>query len=423
MAKTATANGPRTGVLAALQHQGFRRLWSASALSGVAYMTVLTARGWVAFDLHHLSSTVGLVVFASFLPSFLVTPFTGVLADRYDRRTLLLLLHAVGLLSTLGLAGFVWAGLHAAWPLVALSFVSGASRSSSTPVEQALLPHLVPERGLLGAVSLLQANLNGARLAGPLLAAPLLEVGGGSAAFLIAAAFYVLAIAQVWSLGKVARERGDATRNPLEQFAQGVRYAVHAPLVAAIILLVLLHCALAMGFDAALPRLAADVGGASGTGYSLLVMAIGAGSLVGAFGLATVAGRIHRGQLLLATSFLSGLALVPLGYATSWVGALVAAAALGLTQSMFIALATTALQVVTVDTVRGRVLALYWGTTGGVMGVGNLVIGPLADAYGVGPALAVPGLAFVVVTGLTLAIPPLRAIYGHRTVTASAGAT
>jgi MFS family permease len=149
------------------------------------------------------------------------------------------------------LAWFAWTGGQNIWPLVALSFIHGASRTSSTPVEQAMLGSLVPERDLLNAVSLLQANLNGARLLGPLLAAPFLNVGGGAGAFLV---------------------------------------------VAALITLVFLHCAFTMGYDAALPRRASDVLGASGTAYSLLVMAIGGGSLVGAaFLLAGFARRVHCG--------------------------------------------------------------------------------------------------------------------------------
>ena len=331
------AGEDRAGIFSAVQHKRFRPLWTASILSGVAYMTALTACGWMAFDLHHHSSTVGLVVFASFLPSLIITPFAGVFADRYDRRTMLLTMNATGLLSTLGLAWFAWAGDQSAWPLVAVSFLLGASRSSSTPMEQAMLGSLVPARDLLNAVSLLQANLNGARLLGPLLAAPLLHVGGGAGAFLVAAALFALAFWAIWVLGEVPHQRSGSDHNPLAQFAQGVRYVFHAPAVCAVITLVVLHCTFTMGYDAALPRRASDVLGATGIAYSLLMMAMGGGSLVGAFLLAGFARRVHCGYLFFATSILSGLTLVPLGYAVSWPGALLAVAAIGLTQSMFIA--------------------------------------------------------------------------------------
>jgi ENTS family enterobactin (siderophore) exporter len=84
---------------------------------------------------------------------------------------------------------------------------------------------------------------------------------------------------------------------------------------------------------------------------------------------------------------------------------------------MFIALATTLLQIATPDHVRGRVLALYWGSSGGVMAFGNLATGRLADGFGAGTMLALPGLAFIVVTALTLYTPPLRRIYGRRLAT------
>src|SRR5262249_55147800 len=359
MATRVMASEDRAGVFSAFQHQRFRPLWSASIMSCVAFMAAVTACGWVAFDLQHHWSTVGLVVFASFLPSLVITPFAGVFTDRYDRRTMLLTMNAIGLLSSLGLAGLAWTGNQSAWPLAVVSFVLGASRSSSTPMEQAMLGSLVPARDLLNAVSLLQANLNGARLLGPLLAAPLLHVSGGAGAFLVAAALFALAFWAIWVLGEVPHQRSASHHNPFTQFAQGVRYAFHAPVVFAVITLVFLHCAFTMGYDAALPRRATDVLGATGTAYSLLMMAMGAGSLAGGLLLAGFARRVHFGYLFFATSILSGLTLVPLGYAASWAGTLLAAAAVGLTQSVFIALATTSLQVVTPDHVRGRALGCY----------------------------------------------------------------
>ena len=408
----------RAGIFSAVQHERFRPLWAGSILSGVGYMTALTACGWAAFGLHHHSSTVGLVVFAAFLPSFVITPLAGVFADRYDRRTQLLVMNAIGLLSTLGLAWSAWAG-HQSAGLVVASFLLGAARLSSTPIEQAMLGSLVPARDLLNAVSLLQANLNGARLLGPLLAAPLLAIGGGAGAFLVAGALYALGFSAIWVLGEVLHQRSGSDESALAQFAQGVRYAFHAPVVCSVIAVVFLHCALTMGYDAALPRRASDVLGTTGTAYSLLMMSMGAGSLIGALLLAGFARRVHSGYALFATSILSGLTLVPLGYASSWPGALLAAAAVGLTQSAFIALATTSLQVVTPDHVRGRVMALYWGSTGGVMAIGNLATGRLADWLGAGPTLALPGLAFGAVTVLTLWAPTLREVYRRRRASAA----
>src|SRR5262245_23558167 len=83
---------------------------------------------------------------------------------------------------------------------------------------------------------------------------------------------------------------------------------------------------------------------------------------------------------------------------------------------MFIALATTLLQIAIPDHVRGRVMALYWGSTGGVMGVSNLVTGRLVDGWGAGPMLALPGLAFGVITVFTLCAPTLREVYGRHLV-------
>jgi len=420
MSANLAAGEDRAGIFSAVRHVRFRPLWTGSILSGVGSMTTVTACGWVAFDLHHHSSTVGLVVFASFLPSLIITPFAGVFADRYDRRTMLLTMNAIGLLSTLGLAWFAWSGNQSVWPLVAISFILGASRSSSTPIEQAMLPSVVPPRDLLNAVALLQANLNGARLLGPLLAAPLLHVGGGAGAFLVATTLFALAFWAIWVLGEVPHQRSGLDHNPLVHFAQGVRYVLHAPVVCSVIALVFLHCAFTMGYDAALPRRASDALGASGTAYGLLMMAMGGGSLMGAFLLAAFARRVHCGYLFFATSILSGLTLVPLGYAVSWPGALLAAAAVGLTQSMFIALATTLLQIAAPDHVRGRVLGLYWGSTGGVMAISNLATGRLADGFGAGLVLALPGLAFVAMTVLALWTPALREIYGCRLATAAA---
>jgi MFS family permease len=159
-------------MFSSLRHEQYRRLWLAAMLASVANWTMLTGRGWVAFHLHHHSSTVGLVVFAAMLPYLFVTPFAGVLADRFDRRKLLVAALGANLAASLALALFVLAGGRDEWVLVLLSFLGGATRSLEIPARQSMVPALVPERDLLNAVALGGLADHGSRLLGPLAAPP-----------------------------------------------------------------------------------------------------------------------------------------------------------------------------------------------------------------------------------------------------------
>jgi len=410
--------GRTPGVVVSLRHPQYRRLWTATMLSAVANWTVLTGRGWVAFDLHHHSSTVGLVVFASMLPYLIVTPVGGVLADRFDRRALLLVSLVISLLSALGLVGFALMGGHDAWPLMALAFINGGARSLEVPAGQSMVPAMVPERDLLNAVALGGLANHGSRLLGPLLAAPLLDHGGAAGAFMIAAVMYVVALLQVLRLRPVPQAT-HVRRNAGVEFLEGVRYVLHDRVVLLLIALVFFHCGLTMAYDAVLPVMAGDVLGAGGTTYSWLVMMIGVGSLVGTFALAGLPTGWHRGWLLFATSVLSGGTLFVFAFAGSWPDALVMAALVGGSQAMFMALTNTFLQLMTPDRVRGRVLGIYLMVGGAVMAFANLATGHLADTYGVTPVLALPALAFIAIATFSLLGPSLRGVYMRRTAPAA----
>lgn len=406
-------------VFSSLHHQQYRRLWMATLLSTVASWTVLTGRGWFAFDLHHHSSTVGLVFFAAMLPYLLVTPVAGVLADRFDRRLLLFLSLVVSLLSALALAGYALAGGDSTWPLVLLAFINGAARSVEVPASQSMVPAMVPNHDLLNAVALGGLATHGSRLLGPLLAAPLLDRGGAAGAFFLATAMYVVALFQVVRVRPVAQATS-RTIGAGAQLLEGARFVLHDRVVLLIVLLVFFHCGLSMAYDAVLPVMAQDVLGAGGTAYSWLVMMIGLGSLVGTFALAGLPGGLHRGWLLFATGVLSGATLLLLAFAGHWPEALAAATLVGGSQAMFMALTNTFLQLATPDWVRGRVLSIYLMVGGGVMAFANLITGRLADAYGVTPVLAIPAAAFMIIVVLSVFGPSLRGIYGRRTAPAAA---
>lgn len=401
-------------------HRHFRALWASGLCSSVGQWTLLTARAAYAHQLSGGSASVGLVVFASMLPNVFMPPIGGVLADRFNRRTVVSCALTVSVLSALLMAVLIILGVATVGHLFLLSLVNGMSRAVEIPSTQAMVPALAPGEELLNAVALTGVVTHGSRLVGPVVT--LLTFGplGAGASFVAGAALYGAGLLLIQRVPRPEQYAHPAGENPLRQLADGVRYAATEPLVGMILLLVLFHCALTMSYDALMPMFADEHMGHGEGMYSVLMSAVGVGSLIGTVILAGRSLRLHRGRLLLATGLVSGLSPAALAMAMHWSPALVAAAAMGASQATFMSLTNAALQTATPDRYRGRVLSLYLMIGGGIMAFGNLATGYLADNYGTLPTLALPAVAFTAVIALSLGGSTLRAVYGRRTLPVAA---
>ena len=400
-----------TRYLTSLRHLDYRHLWLANVSAGAAYWALIVARGWLVFDLSDSSALVGVVTFAAMIPRFIVSPFAGLLADRLDRRTLLAWVFGVNIALSLALAVLVMAGAVHVWHLVALSLISGSARATQMPASGSLLPNLVPREHLPNAIALNQATVHGSRLLGPMLIAPFLATTGPAGAFYLCAAFYSLGLIQVLrirtaSTGVVRPEEG-----VLENMLAGLYYVYHHSLLLPLIVLVVGHCALTMSYESLLPVLSSEKLEAEGVGFSYMMMAVGAGALLGLIGLAGMRSTRTRGLALLVSGVFSGIAPVALAVAPNLPLALLAAVAIGASQASFMALFATIVQSIVPDAIRGRVAGINNLHIGGLMAIFNLVNGSLADVFGAPILLALPGLAFVVFISMSLLNPTLRGIY------------
>jgi len=396
----------------------FRALWTAGALSSVAQWTLLTARSWLAHELTGGSGAVGLVVFAQMLPYVFVPPVGGLLADRFNRRTVVTATLTVSFLSALVMALLTLADAVTVWQLFALSLINGTARSVEMPASQAMVPALVPPERLLNAVALTGVVTHGSRLLGPLITLLVLGPFGAGGAFLVAALLYLGGLMQ---LRRVPRptQVSLSGEGPLRQLAGGVGAATKEPVIGMILVLVLFHCGLTMSYDALMPAYAHEHMGHGDRAFSLLMMAVGGGSMLGTVALAGMSLRWHRGRLLLLSGVGSGLAPALLALAPHQSAAVGAALAMGAAQAMFMALTNAALQTITPDRYRGRVLSLFLMIGGGIMAFGNLAAGSLADRWGTLPVLLTPGLAFVAVMLASTAGTVLRGVYRLRTLPAT----
>lgn len=397
--------------LPATAFRDFNFLWLAATSSAIALWTNLLGNAWVVFKLSDSSGWVAVAVFASMVP-FLLAPIGGVIADRFERRGLLSSTRGIAFLGSVALFVFALTGLISVWLVVLVAFLLGVVRSVETPSEQALAANTVSHDALASAITLTTTTRLGSRAVGPILAGPLLATVGVEGAYGVAAVFALFGF--LFTLPVKTRSFGGVTAGTsvVEGFVQGVTYVRNSRPVFAIMLLTMLHCALTMSFDSMLPGYAEHHLHDPDLGFTMLSLGVGIGAFTGSLAL-SFSGKKGRGTIYLATAIISGLSPSLLFFFSTTPSAATAAAVMGASQAVTMALSGVLLQEIVDDKVRGRVMSLYLMSAGGIMAFGNLGLGALADFTGAPILFLIPGLAFSAIVLASIPVSSnLRRVYG-----------
>jgi MFS family permease len=367
----------------ALYHKDYLNLWTGSTFAGMAIWTMIVGRGWLAFHLSDSSSVmVGWVTFAAMVPSIFLTPVGGFLADRFDRRRLVLIGYTINLLQATLLTILISLDLIQIWHLVFFAFVSGISRSISMPALTAMVPNLVPSKDLLNAIALSGIANHSSRLGGPGLATPLLAIVGVGGAFVLGAVLYVMAIFFVLRVQTVSTGGIKANTGILQSFQEGLVYCYSHAAVGILIILVALHCSLTMSFESMLPLFSQDELNSGVETFSSIIMATGGGALIGVLALASIKNHKNIGWLLLLTGLASGITPIALAISPTLPLAIVASVFMGGAHAVFMAITNTLVQDAVEDHIRGRVSSIYAMHAIGTMAFANLANGYLAEEWG-----------------------------------------
>ena len=378
----------------------YRRLFVAASFTSGARWALVLGRGWLVFQLTDSAFAVGAVTFAGFIPFVVVGPFAGVLADRSDRRRMLMATSVIGVAAAIALVAVTVTDVVELWHVLLLAFVAGSGQASSMPAQQALLANIVPKELLLGAVSLSGIAQHGSRIIGPLFGTALLAAFGAGAVFILSAVLLTFGLLAVWTIRyrppAAATPASTAPRRPgvLVQLRDGFNYARADRRVATVLVLVGFHCGFTMAFDSMMPSLSTDIGGDSGT-YGSILVGLGAGAVIGVLSLSLLSSPQAQGRAFLAAGVGSGLAMLTFGFATVPAAAIAGAALAGAAQASYMALSVVFIQQIVSDEFRGRVLSLYSLLAAGHMAIVNLGFGWLSEIVGVRPLLIVPGLLWV----------------------------
>lgn len=405
----------RLGVLSSfssLRYRDFRTLWISNSLSGMAYWTLMVGRGWLVYEITASPLWVGVITFASMITFLVVTPVAGLLADRIDRRKLILLTMGVDLLAALALALLAMTGAAREWHLALLAFVGGVASATLQPTAAALVPNQVPPGELMNAISLNTAARQGARLVGPGLAGPIMLAVGVEGVFWLAVGFLVLGLGQAFGIRTVSTGAVRSGAGVVENMAAGAVYAYRNQGIGLVLVLVTFHCALTMSFESLMPSFSRQVLHAGGATYSSLITAVGAGALVGTLAIAAVRSENRKGKLLLITGVASAIGPIALAASSVPALAIMSAAVMGASEVAFMAIATTFVQVLAPDALRGRISALFLMQAGGIMAFSNLWNGYMAERWNAPVVLLGTAAVFLaVLLAISVVRPYMRQLY------------
>jgi len=400
----------RGHLLRALGSRNFRLFFAGQGVSLVGTWMQQVAISWLVYRLTGSAVLLGVVSFAGQIPSFLFSPLAGVLADRWNRRRLLLCTQTLAMLQASLLAFFVLAGLIQVWHLVALSVLLGLINAFDIPVRQAFVVEMVEKKEDLGnAIALNSSLVNGARLIGPSLAGLLIAVVGEGVCFLINAASYLAVILAIGAMRLPPAKARENRKHVLHELREGFGYAFGFAPIRAILFLIALVGLVGMPYTVLMPVFAREIlrGGAHTFGF--LMTAAGVGALASTVFLASRKSVLGLGRVIVVATGLFGLGLIGFALSRSLPLSLLFLGLAGFGAMAMIASSNTVVQTIVEDEKRGRVMSLFTMAFMGMAPLGSLAAGALADTVGA-PATLIGGGIACLLTGTVFAsrLPALR---------------
>jgi MFS family permease len=392
----------------------FRAYWAARLAMTLAQNGMIIVIGWQAYaiarrtmDQSHAAAQLGLIGLCQFLPLFLTTPVTGLVADRLDRRYIVRVTVFLQLLcaATLGIA--TWTGAMTLPIVFTVAVLLGLARAFAGPAFGALAPNLVPKEVLPTAIALSSTSWQAGAIVGPAIGGYAYSLAP-TAAYVVASVLFAIALVAVLRITPVPRPRRLEGVHPLRQIADGLAYVGQNKLVLGSITLDLFAVFLA-GTSALLPIYAADVLHVGERGLSLLAAAPAAGAAVTAVVFSLRPMRTNVGPKMLGAVIVYGAATIVFGLSTAMPLSLAALAVAGAADMFSVYIRTSLVQLYTPDAMRGRVGAVSQLTISASNELGEAESGFLASALGPVGAVLVGGGGAIVVTVLwTFLFPALR---------------
>ncbi|MGI9141113.1 MAG: MFS transporter [Gemmatimonadaceae bacterium] len=369
-------------------HRNFRIFWIGQTVSLTGSWVQIVAQGWLALELSNDAFVVGVVSAAGSFPVLVFSLYGGVIADRYDKRKVVMIGQGLLAFEAALLWWFVVSDTITIPWLLALATFAGVVSAFEIPARQALLIELVVRDDLMDAIALNTSAFNLARILGPSIAAAVIASAGLAWCFGLNAISFSAVLAGLFMLRLPPYVRPVDRPSPIAGLKEGIAYMLGTKEIIVVMRMVAVFSVFGVPYLTLMPVFAREALGVGASGYGLLMSATGIGALSGALFLAAVGGRIRRGRLFAMASLAFPMTVLALSATAQPPVAAFVVLLAGLFMILQTALANGILQAVVPDELRGRVMAAYVVVYVGFAPIGSFVGGALARAVGIEWTLA-----------------------------------
>jgi predicted MFS family arabinose efflux permease len=383
-------------IFKAFQYRDFRLMWFGACTSSIGTWMQIVAQGWLIYRLSHSAFLLALDQFLGGIPIFLFSLIGGVVADRTERRKILLLSQYVQMASAAALTVLVTAGWVHVWHILCLSFVSGLAQAFGGPAYQALIPTLVDREDMPNAIALNSIQFNMAVTIGPALAGQALAKLGEKWCFGLNAVSF---LAPIISLSMIAARYLPATttESMFSSLKQGIKFVRKQNSMEALTLLAFCMTALSMPMRTYIPVFVKDIFRRGPETYGNLLSLMGVGSICGSLAVAGIGNMRKKGRFALTMLICLGAAISGFSLSKSLPLSYTMLVLVGASMMAVFATVTSLVQLITTNEMRGRVMSVYNCAFRGGMPMGNLVSGWLVPMFTAPIVLGVNGLLLVLV--------------------------
>ncbi len=379
---------------AALAVPNYRRYLRGQSISLIGTWMQMTAQSWLVLTLTHSSTALGVIVALQTIPVLLLAPYGGVVADRVDKRRLMIVLQSAMGVQALILGVLVVSGSARVWEIGLLAVLLGLNNAFENPSRQSFMLELVGPEHLRNAVSLNSVMVNVARVIGPAVAGLMIATVGEGVCFLANAGSFVAVVASLLRMDTAALAPTPPSPRAHGQLREGLRYVRSTPGLAVPLLMMGAVGCLTYEFQVSLPVMAGSALHVGAGGYGLMTAAMGAGAVIGGLVMAA-RGRTGLRMLVLAAAGF-GAAMLLAALAPDLAFEVAALALVGAASIVFMSSGNSTLQLTAVPEMRGRVMALWFVAFQGSTPIGGPVVGALMATMGARAGLGLGALTCVV---------------------------